>query len=53
MRALARPDLQRHYRELGAYVRPMTPGELLSFAREEQQIWKPMIARIGMAKKRD
>jgi tripartite-type tricarboxylate transporter receptor subunit TctC len=49
--ALAKPDLQQRYRELGTYVRPMTPAELLSFAREEQQIWKPVIARIGVAQK--
>ena len=50
---LARADLQQRYRELGTYVRPMTPSELLAFARDEQQRWKPVIARIGMAQKRD
>jgi tripartite-type tricarboxylate transporter receptor subunit TctC len=48
---LARADLQQRYRELGTYVRPMTPTELLAFAREEQHRWKPVIARIGMAQK--
>ena len=51
--ALAKPDLQERYRELGTYVRPTTPADFISFAREEQQIWKPVIARIGMAQKRD
>jgi len=50
---LARPELQQRYRELATYVRPMTPVELLTFARNEQQRWKPVIARIGMAQKRD
>jgi tripartite-type tricarboxylate transporter receptor subunit TctC len=50
---LARPELQQRYRELGTYVRPMTPMELLTFARDEQQRWRPVIARIGMAQKRD
>jgi tripartite-type tricarboxylate transporter receptor subunit TctC len=50
---LARPELQERYRQLGTYVRPMMPAELVSFAREEQQRWKPVIARIGMAKKHD
>jgi tripartite-type tricarboxylate transporter receptor subunit TctC len=48
---LAKADLQQRYRELGTYARPMTTLELLSFAREEQQIWKPVIARIGVGQK--
>jgi tripartite-type tricarboxylate transporter receptor subunit TctC len=50
---LAKADLQQRYRELGTYARPTTPADFMSFAREEQQIWKPVIARIGMAQKRN
>jgi tripartite-type tricarboxylate transporter receptor subunit TctC len=50
---LARPELAQRYRDLGTYVRPMTPSELLAFARDEQRRWKPVIAQIGMAQKRD
>jgi tripartite-type tricarboxylate transporter receptor subunit TctC len=50
---LQRPELQQRFQELAAYVRPLTPSELLGFIREEQQIWKPVIGRIGMAQKRD
>jgi tripartite-type tricarboxylate transporter receptor subunit TctC len=50
---LARPELHQRYRDLGTYVRPMTPTELLTFAREEQERWKPVIAQIGMSQKRD
>jgi tripartite-type tricarboxylate transporter receptor subunit TctC len=45
---LARPELQQRYRDLATYARPMTPTELLAFARDEQQRWKPVIARIGI-----
>jgi tripartite-type tricarboxylate transporter receptor subunit TctC len=48
---LARPELQQRYRDLGTYARPMTPAELIAFAREEQDRWKPVIARIGVAQK--
>ena len=48
---LARSELQQRYRDLGTYVRPMTPPELLSFAREEQARWKPVIAQAGLSGK--
>ena len=49
---LARPELQERYRDLGTYVRPLTPTELVTFAREEQARWKPVIARVGLAEKK-
>jgi tripartite-type tricarboxylate transporter receptor subunit TctC len=45
--ALAHPDLMQRYRELGTYIRPTTPEELMSFIREQQQIWRPVIAETA------
>jgi tripartite-type tricarboxylate transporter receptor subunit TctC len=44
--ALAQPELKQRFRELGTYLRPMSPAELTRFIAEQQQLWKPVIAEI-------
>jgi tripartite-type tricarboxylate transporter receptor subunit TctC len=46
---LARPDLNQRFEQLGALTRAMSPQELSNFIREEQQLWKPVIQRLGLA----
>ena len=45
---LARPELQQRFVELGTYVRLMSPGELVDFIRSQQQVWKPVITKVGL-----
>jgi tripartite-type tricarboxylate transporter receptor subunit TctC len=45
---LSRPELKQRYQELGTYVRPMSPGELTNFISAQQQMWKPIIAEVGL-----
>jgi tripartite-type tricarboxylate transporter receptor subunit TctC len=45
---LAQPDLKARFAELGTYVRPMAPGELKEFIRDQQRTWKPVIAGITL-----
>jgi len=44
--ALGRPELKQRFLELGSYTRPMSPGELTSFIRSEQELWRPIVAEI-------
>ncbi len=44
---LAEPELQKRFEELGTYIRPTTPDELTAFIREQQQIWRPVIAETA------
>ena len=41
------PALQKRYEELGTHIRPTTPDELTAFIREQQQIWRPVIAETA------
>jgi tripartite-type tricarboxylate transporter receptor subunit TctC len=45
---LTRPDITQRLHELGSYPRPMSPAELADFVADQQRIWKPIIAAIGM-----
>jgi tripartite-type tricarboxylate transporter receptor subunit TctC len=44
---LARPDVKKRFEDLGTYVRPTTPEELTAFVREQQAIWRPVIAETA------
>ena len=44
---LMRPELQKRFQDLGTSVKPTTPGELRAFVREQQQIWRPVIAETA------
>ena len=46
-KVLADPALQKRYEELGTHIRPTTPDELTAFIREQQQIWRPVIAETA------
>ena len=45
---LGRPEIIQRLHELGSYPRPMSPAELASFIRDQQRIWKPVIAEVGL-----
>ncbi|MBX9829180.1 MAG: tripartite tricarboxylate transporter substrate binding protein [Xanthobacteraceae bacterium] len=44
---LAKPELKQRLADLGTYVRPTTPEELTAFIREQQAIWRPVIAETA------
>ena len=44
---LARPDVKKRFEDLGTYIRPTTPEELTAFIREQQAIWRPVIAETA------
>ena len=46
-KVLAQPEFQKRYEELGTYIRLTTPEELTAFIREQQQIWRPVIAETA------
>ncbi len=46
-KVLANPELNKRLDELGTYSNPMTPAELTNFIREQQQIWRPVIAETA------
>ena len=46
---LARPELQKRFEDLGTSIMPTTPAELTAFIREQQRIWRPMIAETAKA----
>ena len=46
---LARPELQKRFEDLGTTINPMTPAELTAFIREQQRIWRPVIAETAKA----
>jgi len=46
-KVLAEPALQKRYEELGTHIVPTTPDELTAFIREQQQIWRPVIAETA------
>jgi tripartite-type tricarboxylate transporter receptor subunit TctC len=44
---LVKPELKQRYEDLGTYIRPTTPEELTAFIREQQAIWRPVIAETA------
>jgi tripartite-type tricarboxylate transporter receptor subunit TctC len=44
---LVSSDLGKRLDELGTYVHPTTPAELTIFIREQQEIWRPVIAETA------
>ena len=45
---LSQPALKQRFQDIASYTRPMNPDELRAYIREEQELWKPVIAEIGM-----
>jgi tripartite-type tricarboxylate transporter receptor subunit TctC len=48
-KVLSEPAFEKRYEELGTYIRVTTPEELTAFIREQQQIWRPVIAETAKA----
>ena len=40
-------EVQRKLATTGSYVRPMSPGEVMTFIQAEQQMWKPILEQIA------
>ena len=47
--ALEQPDLKQRLEALAVYTRTMSPAELDTYIRGEQELWKPVIRQIGLA----
>jgi len=48
-KVLSEPAFEKRYEELGTYIRITTPEQLTAFIREQQQIWRPVIAETAKA----
>ena len=46
-KVLVNSELGKRLDELGTYVNPTTPEGLTNFIREQQQIWRPVIAETA------
>ncbi len=46
--ALSDPGLVRRFESLGAIAQPMTPGRTQEFIHGEQQLWRPIVRRLGL-----
>jgi tripartite-type tricarboxylate transporter receptor subunit TctC len=44
---LGKPEVKKRFEDLGTYIRPTTPEELTTFIREQQAIWRPVIAETA------
>jgi tripartite-type tricarboxylate transporter receptor subunit TctC len=44
---LLRPELRNRFEDLGTTINPTTPDELTAFIREQQRIWRPVIAETA------
>jgi tripartite-type tricarboxylate transporter receptor subunit TctC len=44
---LAQPEFQKRYEDLGTYIRLTTPEQLVTFIREQQKTWGPVIAETA------
>jgi tripartite-type tricarboxylate transporter receptor subunit TctC len=41
------PEVQKRLEELGTYIRPTTPAELVAYIQGQQRIWGPIIAETA------
>ena len=46
-KALDAAELKSKFAAMGAYLHPMTPAEVTTFAQEQQRIWQPVAERIA------
>lgn len=44
---VTKPEVKDRLADLGTYIRPMSPAELTSFIRNQQKIWRPVIAKTA------
>jgi tripartite-type tricarboxylate transporter receptor subunit TctC len=48
---LSHPEIGQRFQELGSQTRQMSPQQVSEFIRGEQQLWKPVIKKLGLATK--
>jgi tripartite-type tricarboxylate transporter receptor subunit TctC len=48
--ALAQTEMRARLAKLGTYARPMSPPELATFIRNEQELWRPVVKKVLVAK---
>ena len=46
-KALDDATLKAKYASLGAYLRPMTPAQVIAFAQEQQKTWRPVAEKVA------
>jgi tripartite-type tricarboxylate transporter receptor subunit TctC len=46
---LDRADIKQRFVELGSLTRSLLPREVAEFIRSEQQLWKPIVNKLGLA----
>ena len=46
-KALDDATLKAKYASLGAYLRPMTPEQVIAFAQEQQKTWRPVAEKVA------
>jgi tripartite-type tricarboxylate transporter receptor subunit TctC len=46
-KAMDDPGIKKKLAALGAYVHPMTPAEVLKFAKEQQETWRPIAEKVA------
>lgn len=44
---VSQPEFKQKIAKLGLYTRPMTPQQLLQFVKDQQEMWKPVLAQIA------
>ena len=46
-KALDDATLKTKFANLGAYLRPMTPAQVIAFAQEQQKTWRPVAEKVA------
>ena len=46
-KALDDATLKTKFANLGAYLRPMTPTQVIAFAQEQQKTWRPVAEKVA------
>ena len=46
-KALDDATLKTKFASLGAYLRPMTPAQVIAFAQEQQKTWRPVAEKVA------
>jgi tripartite-type tricarboxylate transporter receptor subunit TctC len=48
--ALGNSELKSQFEKLGTYPLPMSPDETAKFIHDEQQLWAPIVEKVGISK---
>jgi len=46
---LESPEMRRRIQAIGTYARPMSRAETTAFIAREQELWQPVVRKIGLA----